>query len=51
MLKEFAWKTFTDTGGVDSYLFFKDLEDFYREDNKSAKVLEEAGLARDSGVR
>jgi hypothetical protein len=26
MLKEFAWRTFEDTGNIDSYMFYKELE-------------------------
>ncbi len=50
MLKEFAWKTFEDTGGIDSYLFYRNLEDLYHAENKGTEVFEEVLLARDSGA-
>ena len=50
MLKEFAWKTFEDTGGINSYLFYRSIEDLYHSENMGADEIKEVVLARDSGA-
>lgn len=50
MLKEFAWKTFEDTGGIDSYLFYRNLEDLYHAENMGTDEVEKVVLVHDSGA-
>lgn len=40
MLKEFAWNTFINTGNIDAYVFFKEIEE-------KSRVLKEASMAEE----
>lgn len=40
MLKEFAWETFEKTGNIDSYMFYKEI-DQKKKAFKESKVAEE----------
>lgn len=43
MLKEFAWNTFEFTGNIDSYFFFKEIEE--RKEAAKQKGIAEAEAA------
>lgn len=43
MLKDFAWNTFEFTGNIDSYFFFKEIEE--RKNTSEQKEIDEAETA------
>ena len=47
MLKEFAWNTFEFTGNIDSYFFFKEVEE--RDNSVRHKVIAEQEAATGKG--
>ncbi|MCX8130261.1 MAG: YqzL family protein [Clostridia bacterium] len=42
MLREFVWKTFENTGSLDAYVFFKEIEEKNRIKQDSSIAEEEA---------
>ena len=47
MLKEFAWNTFEFTGNIDSYFFFKEIEE--RDNSVRQKGIAEQEAATSKG--
>lgn len=45
MLKEFAWKTFENTGSIDSYIFYKEIEEKNKAVAESRIAEEEAAIS------
>ena len=45
VLKEFVWKTFEDTGNIDSYMFFKEIEESIKTVSESKIAEEEAATS------
>lgn len=41
MLKEFAWNTFTKTGNIDAYVFYRELSDRRKNTDEPGKPEEE----------
>ena len=48
MLKDFAWNTFEYTGNIDSYFFFKEIEE--RKNAAEQKGIAEAEAATSKGL-
>lgn len=48
MLKDFAWSTFEFTGNIDSYFFFKEMEE--RKSTAEQKEAAEAEAAITKGI-
>ncbi|HHV98512.1 MAG TPA: YqzL family protein [Clostridiaceae bacterium] len=42
MLRDFAWRAFEQTGSIESYMFFKEIEEFKKARNETKMAEEEA---------
>lgn len=45
MLKDFLWETFRNTGSIDAYVFFKEIEDRNNIVNETNKTKEEVAIS------
>jgi len=45
MLKEFAWKTFENTGNITSYIFYREIEDNSRVQDPEKIAKDEAAIS------
>lgn len=46
MLKDFAWNTFEYTGNIDSYFFFKEIEERNKAVEQNGNVETEAAISK-----
>lgn len=46
MLKEFAWMAFENTGNIDSYMFYREMEDKFNLLNEGKIAEEEAATSK-----
>lgn len=46
MLKEFLWETFKQTGSIDAYVFFKEVEEKNEPENETMNLREELILLK-----
>ncbi len=41
MLREFAWKTFENTGSVNAYVFYREIETYRRQESQTKLAQDE----------
>jgi len=46
VLREFAWKTFENTGSVDAYVFYREIENFRKRNSQTRIAQDEVASSK-----